>query len=137
MKRLTSKTALGMVLRIEALHGQIDDVCAEVREYDGENNDSVILEAVKARAEQRDRADEASGLIGSFDWDGEGNRIGPDDEPAWPAMSAKLREAVGDNRRLLPLIDQIDKLHRLAIAQGLPVVSMAEFEAELERVGLA
>lgn len=65
--KLTSETALDMVTRIEGLTEQIDAIYAEARSFDGENNDSVIRDAVKARAHQRDSAWEAEAYIASFD----------------------------------------------------------------------
>jgi hypothetical protein len=137
MKQLTAKKALEYVLRIEALTEQIEDVYAEVRSYDGENNDSVIRDAVEARAEMRARSEDAAALIGSFDWDEDGNFLLPNAEPAWPEIAAKLRESAGRDRKLLAMVDQIDKLHRLAIASGITPISKAELDAEIARVEAA
>ena len=137
MARLTSKIALDLVLRIEALQGQIEDVYAEARGYDGENNDNVIRDAVDARSAQRENAGDAQSLIASFDWDGEGNPLEPEAEPAWPVISGQLREAAVGNRKLLAMVDQIDKLHALSLAQGLPQPTLAELNAELERAGIS
>lgn len=48
--------------------------------------------------------------------------------PAWPVMSARLREMVGEDKRLLKMVDQIDGLHALAVEKGLPVVTMDQLE---------
>lgn len=132
-KALTGKRALEFVLRIEALHEQIEDVYAEVRSYEGQNNDSVIRDAVEARAAQRSSAEDAQALIWSFDFDEDGNRVMPKDELVWPEISAKMREAVGGDKRLMAMVTQIDKLHRLSIASGFPIITKADFEAELAR----
>lgn len=52
--------------------------------------------------------------------------------PAWPAMSAKLREVAGADPKLLPMVEQIDKLHALAVEKGLPVVTMDQLEAAFD-----
>jgi len=132
-KQLTGKKALDFVLRIEALNEQIEDVYAEVRSFEGLHNDNVIRDAVEARAAQRSSAEDAQALIGSFDFDEEGHRVTPLDEPIWPAMSARLREAAGNDPKLIALVTQIDKLHRLSVASGFPVITKADFEAELAR----
>lgn len=54
--------------------------------------------------------------------------------PAWPTIAAHLREAAGDNPKLMKVVDQIDRLHALSVEKGLPQVSLAEFEAELASV---
>lgn len=131
MERLTSKKALELVLRIEALNRQIAEVYAEARKYEGQNNDSVIRDAVEARADQRERGDDAAGLIGSFDWDEDEGYLGPESEPVWPEISARLHEIAGQDNRLLPMVKQIDKLHDMAVARGLPTITRAELEAEL------
>jgi hypothetical protein len=56
-----------MIHRIEALKEQIASVYAEARTYDGVNNDRVLEDAILAREAQREAAEEALGLIGSFD----------------------------------------------------------------------
>ncbi len=69
MAKLTSKIALNMIERIEALKEQTETIYAEAREYDGLNNDRVIQDAVDARAAQREAAEEADAYISSFDAD--------------------------------------------------------------------
>ena len=130
-ERLTSKIALDMVLRIEALQRQIEDIYAEARSYEGENNDSVIADAVQARSDQRELASDAEALIGSFDWDDEGNRTDPAPEAAWPLISAKLKRVANDDPRILKQVALIDRLHELSIERGLPVVTAAEFDTAI------
>ena len=65
--KLTTAIATGMVDRIEALQKQIDAVYAEANTYDGTGNSSVIRDAVKARAEQREAEWNAGALLASFD----------------------------------------------------------------------
>lgn len=69
MTKLTSTTAMRLVERIEALNEEIEQVYAEARTYDGQNNDHVIRDAVALRKTQRDVTSEAESLIGSFDWE--------------------------------------------------------------------
>lgn len=128
-KQLTSKIALGFVLQVEALNEQIEAVYTQVREFEGQNNDSVIRDVVRARAEMRERAGDASAMIGSFDWDDEGERIHPRDEDAWPSIAADVRAAVGADKKILKTLDQIDRLHSLAVARGLPQISKSELDA--------
>lgn len=66
--KLNSAIALGMIEAVEALNAQIEAVYANVRQYDGLNNDRVIQDAVCARKAQREAAEEAESLIGSFDF---------------------------------------------------------------------
>jgi hypothetical protein len=66
-KKLTASDAMKLVERIEALQEQIDAVYAEARTYEGINNDSVIHDAVVARRKQREAAELAENLLGSFD----------------------------------------------------------------------
>lgn len=60
---------------------------------------------------------------------------GMESTPAWPVMSARLREVAGDDPRLVKIIGHIDRLHALAIEKGLPVATLAELEAEAATTG--
>lgn len=51
--------------------------------------------------------------------------------PAWPVVSAQLLGAT-DDPKVKKLVGQIDRLHALSVEKGLPVVGLAELEAELE-----
>lgn len=52
-------------------------------------------------------------------------------EPAWPGISAKLHEIAGTDPKLLPMVEQIDKLHALAVEKGLPVITKDQLEEAL------
>ena len=52
--------------------------------------------------------------------------------PAWPVVSAQLRDALGDNKKTMQLVEQVDRLFALAKEKGLPVITLAEMERELE-----
>lgn len=128
-EKLTSAIALDMVLRIESKQGEVADIYAEARSYEGQNNDNVIHDAIEARARLREAASDADGLIGSFDWDDEGNRIEPAPEPAWPDISERLRAELSDRPKALRLVTTIDRLFELAVSQGLPQPTRADLEA--------
>lgn len=68
-------------------------------------------------------------------WDLSDEMEGEDDEPIWPEMSAKLREIAGADPKLLPLVNHIDRLHKLAVENGMPVVTRAQFEAAAAEEG--
>lgn len=133
--RLTSTIALDMVKRIEALHEQIDAIYAEARKYPDINNDNVIRDAVEARRAERNARAEAEGLIGSFDWNEEGERVEPGVQPeakpeaAWPRLSTNIRKAAGGNRKILKEVDLLDRLHQILEERGLPVVTAEELKA--------
>jgi hypothetical protein len=65
-------------------------------------------------------------------WDLSDEMEGEDDEPIWPEMSAKLREIAGTDPKLLPLVNQIDRLHKLALENGMPVITRAQLEQAME-----
>lgn len=67
MTKLTSKIALELVTRIEALNDQIHEVYREANDYDGINNINVIRDIVKAREEVADQKCIADGLLESLD----------------------------------------------------------------------
>lgn len=71
MPKLTSKIALELVTRIEALNDQIADVYREAGGYDGINNINVIGDIVKAREEANDQKCIAGGLLEALDEDEE------------------------------------------------------------------
>jgi hypothetical protein len=51
------------------------------------------------------------------------------DAPAWPVMSAKMREIAGADPKLLALVDQIDRLHALNVEKGHPVVTLGQLRS--------
>jgi Lar family restriction alleviation protein len=67
MPKLTSKIAIQLVERIEALNDQIHAVYREAGEYDGTNNINLIREIVDARAAVADSKVVAEGLLESLD----------------------------------------------------------------------
>lgn len=69
MPKLTSKIAMELVTRIEALNDQIAEVYREANDYDGMNNVNVIRDIVKAREEANDQKCIAGGLLEALDLD--------------------------------------------------------------------
>jgi len=128
-QKLTSTIALDMVRRIEIKQAEIDAIYAEARSYEGQHNDNVIRDAIEARTRLREAASDAEGLIGSFDWDEDGNRVGPESEPAWPDLSQRLRSEMGGRPKAIKLVETIDRLFDLAVSQGLPQPTRADLEA--------
>lgn len=71
MPKLTSKIALELVTRIEALNDQITEVYRQAGEYDGINNINAIRDIVKAREEAKDQQMIADGSLEALDIDDE------------------------------------------------------------------
>jgi hypothetical protein len=112
--------------------------------FDGNTKITTQSDRLKNAAELLRAADAFNGranhqeMFGEVDtavieeWDLSDEMEGEDDEPIWPEMSAKLREVAGADPKLLPLVDQIDRLHKLAVERGMPVVTRAQFEQAME-----
>lgn len=67
MPKLTSKTALEFVTRIESLKNQIHEVYRDVGESCGVENINLIRSIVEARENVADARVEAEGLLESID----------------------------------------------------------------------
>lgn len=138
---MDKQTATDFVSRIEAHREQEQVIWQEMRDRPdyAMHEDKVVEAIIDQRANAKTLVGEAQSSLDSFDWveDENGDLVPREEtvpEPAWPTMSAKLREELRDNSKALTMIDHIDKLHALAVSRGFPVPSKEDFEAELARL---
>jgi hypothetical protein len=65
-------------------------------------------------------------------WDLSDEMEGEDEEPIWPELSAKVREYADNNPKLLKMVEHIDRLHKLAVEAGQPMITRRQFEDAVE-----
>lgn len=137
---MDKRTATDFVKRIEAHREQEQAIWQEMRRRpDYEMHEDKSIESILDERERgRELFQEANASLDAFDWvdDGEGNLVPREDqdEPAWPEISAKLRKMAGSNKKLMAMVEQIDKLQATAVALGVPQITRAELDAEIERL---
>lgn len=68
------------------------------------------------------------------EWDLSDEMEGEPEEPIWPELSAEMRKIADGQPKLLKMVEQIDRLHKLAVEQGMPVITRSQFEREVERL---
>lgn len=137
---MDKKTATDFVGRIEAHREKETGIWQEMRARpDYEMHEDKSIESIlDERQRARELLESAEGSLGAFDWvdDGTGNFVPREEmeakeiEPIWPEISAKLHEIADADPKLLPIVEQIDKLHGLAVEKGFPVITRAQFERE-------
>lgn len=137
---MDKRTAVDFVRRIEAHREQEQAIWQEMRDRDDYemHEDKEITSILDERRRARELVESANASLSAFDWvdDGEGNLVPREDqdEPAWPEISAKLREVAGSNKKLMAIVEQVDRLQAASAAMGIPQISKADLDAELTRL---
>jgi hypothetical protein len=123
--------------RLEAVSWLFDGNTKITSKSDRLKNAAELLRAADTfagRANMLENFNEDPDIAVVEEWDLSDEMEGEDEEPIWPELSAKLREVAGANPKLLKLVDQTDRLHKLAVEQGMPVITRAQFEQAMAEV---